>query len=218
MTTLHIEKPRLLILDCNRFELATLADSLRMQGIDVVGQASDAGSAQELFRALHPDSILINFQGCDQSCIEMLHGFKKTHPLLGIVLLTDTPDLRLYGIHESELPAGTQIIEKSALGDLREIRSAIDSSNRENVKTAWVANEWNSALNSLTDIQIETLRLVAQGLSNSEIARVRYVSEKSVEQIVARIAQHLEISPDRSRNLRVILAGEYFKWLGAPRH
>ena len=80
------------------------------------------------------------------------------------------------------------------------------------------ANSFLTILNELTDIQIETLRLVAQGLSNSEIARVRFVSEKSVEQIVARVAQHLSISPDRSKNLRVILTGEYFKWLGAPRH
>jgi hypothetical protein len=47
---------------------------------------------------------------------------------------------------------------------------------------------------------------------------VRFVSEKSVEQIVARIAQHLGITPDRSRNLRVVLTGEYFKWIGSPRH
>jgi DNA-binding NarL/FixJ family response regulator len=66
-------------------------------------------------------------------------------------------------------------------------------------------------------VQIETLRLLAQGLSNSEIAQVRFVSEKSVEQIVARIAKHFLISPDRTRNLRVILTGEYFKWLGASR-
>jgi DNA-binding NarL/FixJ family response regulator len=77
---------------------------------------------------------------------------------------------------------------------------------------------FTTILSGLTDIQIETLRLVAQGLSNSEIAKVRFVSEKSVEQIVARIAQHLSITPDRRRNLRVALAGEYFKWLGAPRH
>jgi len=75
-----------------------------------------------------------------------------------------------------------------------------------------------SLLGQLTNIQVETLRLVAHGLSNSEIAKVRFVSEKSVEQIVARIAQHLSISPDRRRNLRVMLVGEYFKWLGAPKH
>jgi len=87
-----------------------------------------------------------------------------------------------------------------------------------NIHTSIPENSFISILSELTDIQIETLRLVAQGLSNSEIAKVRFVSEKSVEQIVARIAQHLSITPDRRRNLRVVLAGVYFKWLGAPRH
>ncbi len=48
----------------------------------------------------------------------------------------------------------------------------------------------------MTDTQIQTLRLVATGLSNAEIGRVRFVSEKSVEQIVARIAGHFAIAPD----------------------
>jgi len=60
-----------------------------------------------------------------------------------------------------------------------------------------------------------TLRLVAQGLTNSEIAKVRFVSEKSVEQIVSRIAQHFQLESDKSRNQRVVIAGEYFKWIGA---
>jgi DNA-binding NarL/FixJ family response regulator len=92
-------------------------------------------------------------------------------------------------------------------------------------KMAWVnshgslhENAFNSILDEFTDIQIETFRLLAKGLSNSEIAKVRFVSEKSVEQIVARIAQHLQVMPDRTHNLRVVLTGEYFKWIGAPRH
>jgi DNA-binding CsgD family transcriptional regulator len=64
-------------------------------------------------------------------------------------------------------------------------------------------NAFASVLSSMTDTQIETLRLVATGLSNAEIGRVRFVSEKSVEQIVARIAGHFAITPDRTRNLRV---------------
>jgi DNA-binding NarL/FixJ family response regulator len=79
-------------------------------------------------------------------------------------------------------------------------------------------NAFITVLSEFTDTQVATLRLVAQGLSNSEIAKVRFVSEKSVEQIVARIAQHFKITPDRSRNLRVVITAEYFKWIGAPRH
>ena len=70
----------------------------------------------------------------------------------------------------------------------------------------------------LTDLQIETLRLVADGLTNAEISRMRFVSEKAIEQIVSRIAMVLNVQPDRTKNLRVQLVGEYFKWIGAPRH
>jgi DNA-binding NarL/FixJ family response regulator len=217
MTTIQIEKPRILILDCNRFELATLADSLRMQSLDVVGQAPDAAAALQLFRAVNPDSLLINFQGCDHSCIELLHTLRKVKPELGIVILTDTSDLRLYGIRQDELPIGTQLIEKSALNDLREIKNAIEIANKPGMRTGWLANDWNSSLNSLTDIQIETLRLLALGLSNSDIGRTRYVSEKSVEQTITRIAQHLHVVHEKGRNMRVILASEYYKWLGSPR-
>ena len=217
MTTLQIEKPRILILDCNRFELATLSDSLKLQGLDVVGQAADPDSATQLFRAVHPDAVILNFQGCDRSCIDFLINVKKLAPALGIVLLTDSPDLRLYGITQDELPQGVQILEKSALNELREIRLAIDASLKEGARTTWLANDWNSALNSLTDIQVETLRLLALGLSNSDIGRARYVSEKSVEQTITRIAQHLHVVHERGRNMRVILATEYFRWLGSSR-
>lgn len=216
-TSLQIEKPRTLILDCNRFELATLADSLRMQGLDIVGQASDSHGALQVFRAIHPDAVLINFQGCDHGCVELLESFREIDPALGIVLLTDSPDLRLYGIHEDQLPRGTQLIEKSALAELRDIRSAIDISLKEGARTGWLANDWNSSLNSLTNIQIETLRLLSLGLSNSDIGKARYVSEKSVEQTITRIAQHLHVVHEKGRNMRVILASEYYKWLGSPR-
>jgi len=217
MDNFQLETPRILILDCNRFELATLADSLRMQGLDIVGQASDIENVHQLFRALHPDSVLINFQGCDHTCIDLMRALRKVNPHLGLVLLTDSPDLRLYGVKQDSLPRGTQIIEKSALTDLHQIRTAIEIANKIDSRTGWIANDWNSSLNSLTDIQIETLRLLALGLSNSDIGKARFVSEKSVEQTITRIGQHLHVVHEKGRNMRVILASEYYRWLGAPR-
>ena len=217
MTTIQLEKPRILILDCNRFELATLADSLRLQSLDVVGQAPEEESALHLFRAITPDAIVINLQGCGHDCINLLRTLREIKPTLGIVILTDSPDLRLYGIRQAALPHGSQIIEKSALNDLREIKAAVDISMKPGVNTGWLANDWDSSLSALTDIQIETLRLLALGLSNSDIGKTRFVSEKSVEQTITRIAQHLHVVHEKGRNMRVILASEYYKWLGSPR-
>ena len=70
----------------------------------------------------------------------------------------------------------------------------------------------------LTDVQVQTLRLVADGLTNAHIGRMRFVSEKSVEQIISRVAQEFNIQPDRNRNMRVQLVKEYYKWIGAPHH
>jgi DNA-binding CsgD family transcriptional regulator len=57
----------------------------------------------------------------------------------------------------------------------------------------------------LTHVQRNTLRMVAQGLSNSEIARINFVSEKAVEQMVGRIAHSFNITQASNRNMRVLL-------------
>ena len=142
--------------------------------------------------------------------------------------MTACPDLRLLGLLEKQITIGSQVILKKSVADLSVVSQAISNSLfavAEKRKASWIdshgslhENAFRSALSDFTDIQIETFRLLANGLSNSEIANVRFVSEKSVEQIVARIAQHLLVVPDRAQNLRVALTGEYFKWIGSPRH
>jgi hypothetical protein len=36
--------------------------------------------------------------------------------------------------------------------------------------------------------------------------------------MVSRIALILDVQPDKTKNLRVQLVGEYLKWIGAPTH
>lgn len=219
---------RVLLINDDSFELATMAASLRLHSVNVVGEASNIFIAENLFRSLQPEIVLIDLQFSGEGAIALLQKFRKIDPALGIVITTSSPDLRLFGLLEKDIPKGSKLILKRSISDLSVITFALNesiASANEGAPVKWIdahklvpEESFTSILTGLTDIQIETLRLVAQGLSNSEIAKVRFVSEKSVEQIVARIAQHLSIVPDRRRNLRVALAGEYFKWLGAPRH
>jgi DNA-binding NarL/FixJ family response regulator len=219
---------RILLINDDSFELATMAASLRLHSINVIGEASNMLIAENLFRSLQPEVVLIDLQFSGEEAIGLLQRFRKVDPALGIVITTYCPDLRLFGLLEKNIPTGSKIILKRSISDLSVITFALNESLKsasDGTGMKWInfhklvpEESFTTILSGLTDIQIETLRLVAQGLSNSEIAKVRYVSEKSVEQIVARIAQHLSIAPDRRRNLRVALAGEYFKWLGAPRH
>jgi DNA-binding NarL/FixJ family response regulator len=210
------------------FELTTVSASLRLHGVNIVAEVQSQIVAENTFRSLQPEVVLFDLLFADSHVIEMIIGFRKTNPELGIVIMTACVDLRLLGIPAASIPRGVQIVLKRSMADLAILNSAITQSLESSsiMATAqWVnsagssyENAFGSVIHNFTDIQVATLRLLAQGLSNSEIAKVRFVSEKSVEQIVARIAQHLDVLPDRAKNLRVVITGEYFKCIGAPRH
>jgi DNA-binding NarL/FixJ family response regulator len=219
---------RVLVINDDAFELATLSAALRLHTINVVGEANNLAVAENLFRSLQPEVLVIDIQFDGQEAITLVKKLRKLNPALGIVFTTACPDLRLLGISTKDVPLGSQMILKKSISNLEVIASSIRNSisiAESKNPVAWVdshgsphENAFASVLGAMTDTQIETLRLVATGLSNAEIGRVRFVSEKSVEQIVARIAGHFAIAPDRSRNLRVLIAGHYYKWIGAPRH
>jgi len=219
---------RVLVINDDAFELATLSAALRLQTINIVGEAINLGVAESLFRSLQPEVLVIDIQFDGLEAITLVKKLRKLNPELGIVITTACPDLRLLGILSKDIPTGTKLILKKSISNLEVIAESIRNSVESAVSKApmaWVdshgslhENSFTSVLGAMTDTQIETLRLVATGLSNAEIGRVRFVSEKSVEQIVARIAGHFSIAPDRTRNLRVLIAGQYYKWIGAPRH
>lgn len=220
--------PRVMIATEDAFELTTVSASLRLHGVNIVAEVQSQIVAENTFRSLQPEVVLFDLLFADSHVIEMIVGFRKTNPELGIVIMTACVDLRLLGIPAASIPRGVQIVLKRSMADLAILNSAITQSLESSsiMATAqWVnsagssyENAFGSVIHNFTDIQVATLRLLAQGLSNSEIAKVRFVSEKSVEQIVARIAQHLDVLPDRAKNLRVVITGEYFKCIGAPRH
>jgi len=222
------KSPTVLVASDDAFELATLSAALRLHSINVVAEAHTEEIAQNLYKFLSPQVVLIDLQFAGTEALDLVNKFRKVNALLGVVLVTACPDLRLLGLVEKQIPTGSQVILKKSVADLSVVSHAITNSViaiAEKEKMSWIdshgslhENAFKSILTDFTDIQIETFRLLARGLSNSEIAKVRFVSEKSVEQIVARISQHLRITPDRAQNLRVVLTGEYFKWIGSPRH
>ena len=219
---------RVLVINDDAFELATVSAALRLHTINVIGEANNLAVAENLFRSLQPEVLVIDIQFDGQEAISLVKKLRKLNPTLGIVITTACPDIRLLGITAKDLPIGSVLILKKSISNLEiiatSIRKAMEVAESKS-PAAWVdshgsphENPFASVLSSMTDTQVETLRLVATGLSNAEIGRVRFVSEKSVEQIVARIAGHFAITPDRTRNLRVLIAGHYYKWIGAPRH
>ena len=66
----------------------------------------------------------------------------------------------------------------------------------------------------LTHLQRHTLQLVSEGFSNLEISKQHEVSEKAVEQTIAKIAKALDIPAATNQNQRVHIARVYFRLTG----
>ncbi len=217
---------RVLVVIDDGFELSTLVPALRMHEIDIIGEARNESLALTLLNRLVPDVVLIDMHKARTSAIKIAINMRKSQPNVGIVILESCSDVRLLGDRHIDIPSGTKVVLKKSATDLLVLCSAISDAKlsvAESHEVSWIngsvsikEKSLQGLLAQLTDVQIHTLRLVAQGLTNAQIGRLRYVSEKSVEQIISRVAQELNIQPDRNRNMRVQLVNEYYKWLGAP--
>ena len=218
---------RVLVVMDDAFELSTMASALKMHGTNVIGEARKLSSALLLMRSMQPNVLLIDMHLSKEHSIEIANAIRKESPTIGVVMLVACADLRLLGELTCDIPLGAKVVIKKSMSSVSALCDVISESrifSSESLVT-WVNGNVSlpekaleNLMSHLTNVQIETLRLVADGLTNAEISRLRFVSEKSVEQVVSRIAMVLNVQPDRSKNMRVQLVGEYFKWIGAPAH
>jgi len=88
---------RVLIINDDAFELATMSASLRLHSVNIIGEASNMLMAENLFRSLQPDIVLIDLQFSGEEAVALLQRFRRNDENLGIVIITSCPDLRLFG-------------------------------------------------------------------------------------------------------------------------
>lgn len=218
---------KLLIISDQPFERALMVPAFAQSEVRSITSTSETSEALNLFVLHEPNVVLIDIRFNQQHAIALCHEFRAIDPLIGLIILADCPDLRMLGITVGSIPVGSQMILKTVPDVVALINQAIPESilaAKSKATLIWAgakdivnAPQFLSILSGLTDIQIETLRLVGSGLSNAEISRVRFVTEKSVEQIVTKISNYFNVGSNSSKNRRVLLTGEYFKWIGSPR-
>jgi DNA-binding NarL/FixJ family response regulator len=218
---------RVLIVMDDSFELSSVAYALKLHGVNVVGEVAKASSAIAVQNTLHPNILLIDMHYSDENSIAIAQELRTKDPEIGIVILVPCADLRLLGQVHADIPGGSMLVLKNSVTSIASLCDVLSKSRQvqKGSLPVWINGNLElsskvseSIMSKLTNIQIETLRLVAEGLTNSEIGRIRFVSEKAVEQIVSRISQVLNVQPDRTKNMRVQLVRQYFKWIGAPIH
>jgi DNA-binding NarL/FixJ family response regulator len=205
------------VVEDDDFTRLMISTALQSQGINIIGQVADAPSALALANELKPEVALLDLHlGSGPTGLDLAVELRRILPKIGIVILTSFEDPRLLNPNLPDPPRGSVYLNKKSVNDTQLLVTALTSSTD--------SSTWNSpnsskiglpgAIGDLTDVQLETLRLMAQGLSNAEIAKRRFVTEKSVETAIARLAKIMGVESDPSRNQRVHMAKVYFRALG----
>jgi two-component system nitrate/nitrite response regulator NarL len=200
---------RLLIVEDDTFTRTTLQATLQHLGYQV-SAAENVRKAIHILANERIDAAVIDLDlGAGPNGLDLIRILEERNPEIAIVLLTSFVDPRLLETRGNPLPERCIYVLKQSLSDPTELKAAITDALAKNP-----AGIQTPRITGLTEVQIETMRLVALGHSNSEIAKLRFVSEKAVEQTVSKIAKTLNLSASNATNQRVQITREYFRLSG----
>ena len=189
------------------------------RSIDVIGQSSAVGPAMTLFKELKPDAVVLDLDlGAGPNGIDLAFAIRRKIPNVGIVILTTFEDPRLLHPKIPNPPMGTVYLVKRKVSEIGSLYKSIEKSiaNMKNQKSMPSGkNEVAPELAKVTEAQLETMKLIAEGHSNSEIAKIRGVTEKSIEQTISRLVAHLDLPKGASKNQRVQISKMYFRLTGS---
>lgn len=201
---------RVLLVEDHDFTRTTVAASLRSEQCKVVASVPSARDALRAIEDHQVDCAVIDLNlGMGPNGLDLAHRLRDQDPHIGIVLLTTFKDPRLLAHDKRSLPTGTVYLVKDDVRTTSQMRAAIDAA-LDNVETTGKTLRPNKPMRlPLTDTQMEILRMVAQGLTNAEIAERRGVTARAVQTAMTRILANAQIEPDSRVDGRVQLLKYY---------
>jgi len=168
-------------------------------GLEVVGEAADGEQAVTKASTLKPDVILMDLSMPRKDGVQAISEIRQEVPGVKILVLTSfAEDKRIIAAIEAGA-LGYLLKESSPHELVRAVRTVYrgDSSLHPTVAHKLIHSLQRSSegpqTESLTVREIKVLRLIAEGLSNHDIAKKLFISEPTVRTHVSNILRKLHL-------------------------
>ena len=177
------------------------------EGIEVVGEAADGVEAVERARQLRPDVVLMDIRMPRMDGVEATRRIVADDGVDARVLVLTTFDLDEYVLEALRAGASAFLLKDAPADDLisairvvaagdavvapRVTRRLLDRFAAS--LPSGTVPEVPDTLSRLTERELDVLKLVAKGLSNSEIAGELFVSETTVKTHVGHLLTKLDL-------------------------
>jgi DNA-binding NarL/FixJ family response regulator len=206
------KKIKVLVVDDHRLVREGLTSLLRIHPeIEVVGEASDGDEAVSKARALEPGVILMDISMPGMNGITATRLIKKGLPGVKVIMLTML-DQEGYVYEAIKAGATGYLLKNTGLEELvKAIKEVLKGgatlhpdAQAQLLKEYVFLARRNRDTYGLSDREIEVLQLLADGMSNKEIAAKLYISTQTVKTHIAHIFDKLGVS-DRTEAVAAAL-------------
>ncbi len=171
---------------------------LESMGVEVIGEATTGVEAVTMARELQPDVILMDIHLPELTGIEATRRIRQENDAIHVLVLTayDEPayvhalleaGADGFVLKTAELSALYAALQEVALG-----RTAFDSGALE--KAAHFRDSGAALVEGLTSREIDVLTYAARGLTNKQIGKALFISDRTVQGHLQNIYQKLGVA------------------------
>ncbi len=204
---------KIVIVDDDKLVCSALKRIVESEGIKVLATGQNAQEAVKLYKQYHPDILLTDIRMGDMTGIEAGKVILEKDPTAKIIFLTTFKDEE-YIVKALAMGAKGYILKQ----DFECIVPALKAVNAgQNIYGDEIVSQLPKMLSrevkdkeeyDLTEREFEIVVLVAEGLSNKEIAAKLFLSEGTVRNYISIILEKLFL---RDRTQLAIFYYKYFK-------
>jgi DNA-binding NarL/FixJ family response regulator len=196
-----------------------LAHLLTARGHEIAATVGTPGALRAAVAEHRPDAAVVDIRMPPTYTDEGLRSaveLRRAHPGLGILLFSQYVETRYATELLAGSPAGVGYLLKERVADLDDFvdalrRVAAGGTALDPEVVAQLLGSRHQGVGALTPREREVLALMAEGRSNTAIARKLVVTDGAVEKHVKNIFTKLDLPPDEEQHRRVLAVLAYLQ-------